>query len=131
MNAEQREVDALANMMAGDSKRIDILVGDVGAIKGSVTHLQGCMGELKDGVNDLRGALTILTRHSVALERQSEDHGKVQAQMALMDGRLRSVETTLASDLPPLREARAWAVRAVLAVLGVVGLSVVGLVVIK
>lgn len=126
---EQREVDALANMMGADSKRIDLLVGDVGAIKGSVTTLHSGVGELKEGVNELRGCMIALTRLSINLERQAEDHGKTQAQMAMMDGRLRAAETTLASELPPLKEARTWAVRGMLAVLGVVGLAALALVI--
>lgn len=127
----RREVDVLATMMGADSQRIDSLVDDVGAIKGAVTNLHSGVGELKEGVNELRGGMIALTRLSINLERQAEDYGKTQAQMSLMDGRLRTVETTLASELPPLKEARAWAVRGALAVIGVVGLAVIGLVVVK
>ncbi len=101
-----READALANMMGADSRRIDDLVGDVGEIKGAVTNLRAGVGELKDGVNELRGGMIALTRLSINLERQAEDHGKTQAQMSMMDTRLRAAETTIASELPPLKETR-------------------------
>ncbi|MBP6638205.1 MAG: hypothetical protein KA179_11000 [Sulfuritalea sp.] len=131
LQRNRREVDVLASMMGADSQRIDDLVDDVGAIKGAVTNLHSGVGELKDGVNELRGGMIALTRLSINLERQAEDYGKTQTQMALMDGRLRVAETTLASELPPLKEARTWAVRGMLTVLGVVGLAVIGLVIVK
>ncbi|MGL4648996.1 MAG: hypothetical protein ACRC1H_06295 [Caldilineaceae bacterium] len=101
-----READALASMMGADSRRIDDLVGDVGEIKGAVITLQSGVGGLKEGVDELRGGMIALTRLSINLERQAEDHGKTQAQMNAIDGRLRIVETTIATDLPPLRETR-------------------------
>ena len=125
----QREADALANMMGADSRRIDSLVDDVGTIKGHVGTLKEGVGDLKDGVNELRGAMTVLSRHSIALERQAEDHARAAEATARMDARLHVVEKTLASELPPLQEARTYAVRGVVAVLAIVGLALVALVI--
>lgn len=117
---KDRQAQALANMMGADSRRIDELVGDVGEIKGTVAGV-------KDGVDELRNALAVLVRHDVQMEHNRQAADALRAKVEIIDGRLHAVE----SALPPLVEMRAWAVRAMLGVLGVIGLALLGLVLVK
>ena len=123
----EREADALASMMGADSRRIDDLVGDVGTIKGSVVALKEGVSEMKDGINELRGAMTILSRHSIALERSAEDHSKTTAELARMDTRIRAVEL----DMPGIKETREDVRKVQWLVWAAVVVAVVGLVLVS
>lgn len=61
------------------------------------------------------------------LERAFEEITKSRTTCEKCDERLRTVEL----DMPGLRETRGWVLRLMLGVVGVVGLAVVGLVIIK
>lgn len=123
----EREADALAAMMGADSRRIDGLVGDVGEVKGDVRALRADMGRVSEGVDELRGAMTILARHSVMMETTTTDVASLRANVEKIDGRVQTIER----DMPGLQEMRAWAIRAMLGTLVMVGAAVVALVVHK
>ena len=123
----RRQAEALGNMMAGDSRRIDSLVGDVGAIRGEVTAVRSDVARVGAGVDELRGAMTIMSRHQVMMEGLVADNRGIRESVAKMDERIDSIEV----ELPGLRELRTWAVRGLLMVVGLVGMAVVGLVIIK
>ncbi len=61
------------------------------------------------------------------LERAFEEIGKSRAACERCNERLRTVEL----DMPGLRETRSWVLRLMLGVLGVVGMAMVGMVVVK
>jgi hypothetical protein len=123
----RRQNEALANMMGADSRRIDSLVGDVGTIKGEVTGIRSDVSRVGAGVDELRGAMTVLSKHQVTMEGLVTDIRATRDAQYAMDARMRLMEV----QIPPLVEARTWAVRGILMVLGVVGLAVLGLVVFK
>lgn len=120
-----REVDALANMMGADSRRIDNLVETVGEVKGKVEHIRSDVTRAVDGIDELRGALTILSRHQVTMEGLVSDNRATREVMTGIDKRVQVIE----QQMPGLVESRAWMVRAMLGVLAIVGVAVVGLVV--
>lgn len=123
----RKQTEALANMMGADSRRIDSLVGDVGVIRGEVTGLRSDVSRVGTGVDELRGAMTILSRHQVTMEGLVSDNRITRDSVQSIDARVRTLET----EMPPLKEARTWAVRGMLMVLGLVGVSVLGLVLVK
>ena len=127
VDLNRREADALASMMGADSRRIDDLVGDVGTIKGTVSTLKDGVLDLKDGVNELRGAMTILSRHSIALERSAEDDRKTAAELSLLNTRLRVVE----NDMPGLKETRDDVRRALWIVIAAVIVAGLGLILVS
>lgn len=128
LRTARREADVLANMAGADSQRIDSLVGVVGEVRGQVSHLTQTVSKVGEGVDELRGAMTVLTRHSIALETHAEKNAVRDAVQADMNKRLHVVETTLAAELPPLKEARTWQVRAMLFVLTAVGVVAMAIV---
>ena len=126
-----RESDALAAMMGADSRRIDDLVGAVGEVRGDVSHLRGDVTRVVQGVDDLKEAMVGVARHSVLLETQQRDNEAMRQTQRDTNARLLIVETRLADIdkvMPGLIETRAWAVRAGLTALGVVGLALLALV---
>lgn len=122
---DSREADALAAMMGADARRIDDLVGDVGAIKGDVRTLTAESHRIGTGVEQLQQSMAVLSRHAVLMETQSAELVALRSKGEGLDGRLRAVE----AEIPPLKEARGLVVRAVLLVLGSVGLAVLALVI--
>ena len=120
-----RETDALASMMGADSRRIDELVGDVGAIKGDVRSLKSDTSRIGSGVDQLQQSMAVLGRHAVLMETQSAEISSLRIKNDGLDTRIRVIEL----DMPALKEARAAIVRGVFVVLGVVGLAVLALVV--
>ena len=122
-----RETDALASMMGADSRRIDELVGDVGSIKGDVRALKSDTSRIGSGVDQLQQSMAVLGRHAVLMETQSAEISSLRLKHDGHDSRLRAIE----ADMPALKEARSWMVRAVLMVLSGVGLAVLALVLVK
>jgi septal ring factor EnvC (AmiA/AmiB activator) len=112
------ETDALANMMAADSRRIDTLVQDVGEVKGTVSHIH-------DGVDKLQNALTILVRHETRMVEYSEKHASANNRLDVMDQRVKEIE----KKLPALEETRGWTVKGILTVIAAVGFAVLALVI--
>ena len=112
------EIDALANMMAADSNRIDGLVNDVGVVKGRVEHIH-------HGVDELRSALAILVRHETLMTQYETKHHNTSTRLDTLDTRIHEIE----KKLPPLEEARGWTVKGILAVIAVVGMAILALVI--
>lgn len=116
----QRETDSLAAMMGADSKRIDGVVQDIGAIKGDVAAVRGEMGHVAKGVDSLRDALGVLVRHGVVMEQHAAAVTKMQDEQRSHDSRIKSLEVRA----PGWDENRKWTIAAILAVVGLVGLAV-------
>lgn len=115
---QQRQIDALASMMGADSQRIDRIVDDVSVVKGKIDRVD-------KNVDELRSAMAVLVKHEVVMEQNAGQVIALRKELADQNKRIASVEI----EMPQLRETRAWVVRAMLAALGVVGLTVVGLVI--
>lgn len=111
------EADALANMLAADSARVDRLVEDIGTVKGR-------MESVHSGVNELRAALAVLVRHEVLMGQNAQSAIDLRGELAAINARVHVVE----KEIPSLKETRGWIVRGMLAILGVLGLAVVALV---
>jgi chromosome segregation ATPase len=124
--AEQlrREHDALANMQGGDSARIDGLVLDVGAIKGSVNALSSEVGRANDGISALTASMTVLNRHSVLMERQADEQAQARKDREDLDKRLRVIE----ERMPGLIETRKFVMSGMAGLVVLVGGAVVALV---
>jgi len=90
-----RETDALANMMAADSSRIDSLVGDVGQIKGRVESVD-------KGINELKSAMAVLVRHEVLMEQAGAIAAANTTKIEAIDRRMQDVE----KQMPGLIEGR-------------------------
>jgi outer membrane murein-binding lipoprotein Lpp len=122
-----RQTQALANMMGADSRRIDDLVENVGEIKGDVQAVKGKVDGVASGVDELRSAMAVLVRHDVQMEHNRAATDRLAADVQKLDDRMSAVEV----QMPALIEMRGWGVKAILAVLGVVGLALLALVVAK
>lgn len=114
-------------MMAGDSRRIDSLVDNVGTIKGEVTGIRSEVTRVGAGVDELRGAMTVLSRHQVTMEGLVSDNRIVRDEFKGMEKRV----TDLERRIGPVEETRKWTVQGLRVVIGIVLVAIVGLVVIK
>ena len=121
---ERTEADVLASMMGADSKRVDDLVQDVGAIKGDVSGVRRDIAGIVKGVDQLTSAMAVLVTHEVKMGHTSAEVASLRIDVANHDQRLQSIERKVGG----WDEARLWLIRAGLLVLGTVGLAVVGLV---
>lgn len=115
---QQRQIDALASMMGADSQRIDRIVDDVSVVKGKIDRVD-------KNVDELRSAMAVLVKHEVVMEQNAAQVASLRTEQSEISKRIAAVEI----EMPQLRETRAWVVRAMLAALGVVGLTVIGLVI--
>lgn len=105
-------------MAATDSVRID-------AVERAVQEIRDAVGQIAEAM--------------VAIARLEERHQETRESLGRAFDRLGAIEktqadhrvelVTLRSDIKPLQESRGWLVTAVLAVVGIVGAAVIGLVV--
>ena len=123
----QRETDSLAAMMGVDSQRIDMLVQDVGHIKGEIKSGRNTQEHIVKGIDELKNAMAVLVRHEVVMEQHATAVSGVQKDQREMNDRLHVIER----KAPGWDETRQWVVRAALMVLGVVALAVLALVIRK
>ena len=119
------ETDVLAGMMGADSRRIDGLVDSIGEVKGDVRALRSDVGHVADGIGELRGAMAVLGRHAVLMETNAADMKKLREDQADLDSRVQEIEV----QMPGLMETRSAVMRGLWAVVGLVGVAVVGLVI--
>ena len=75
------ETDALANMMAADSRRVDQMVDDLGVVKGRVESVH-------KGVDELRSALAVLVRHEVLMEASNKAVMSISTRVDVIDTRV-------------------------------------------
>ena len=120
MPLPKNEADALANMLAADSRRVDALTQDMGEVKADVRVV-------RSGVDELRSALAVLVKHEVRMENQASDFAELRSQVIATDQRVQVIEHAM----PQLIETRKWTMGAVLAVAGAVGVALLALVVNK
>lgn len=111
------------------NQRVDELVGTVGNIRGDVQALRNDMGRATNGIEELRGAMTVLTRHSLALEATTEATREMRSEINKLEARQQATDVVIAAEIPPLKELRTYVLRAVMVVLSVVGLGILALVV--
>ena len=121
---QQRQAEALANMMSADSSRIDTLFQDVGAMRGTVEVVHSKVTDVAAGVDKLSDALAVMVRHELTMEHTAAEVRNMTERQSKFDERLHGLER----KAPGWDEARAWLIRAGLMVLGMVGLAVVALV---
>lgn len=114
----------LAGMMGADSKRVDDLVQDVGAIKGDVRSVRSDLAGLVKGVDQLTSAMAVLVTHEVRMGHTSAELTSLKTDAANHDQRLQAIERKVGG----WDEARLWLIRAGVLVLGTVGVAIVGLV---
>lgn len=119
-----REHDALANMAGAEARRVDILIEDVGKIKGSMESVRGDVHKVAGSVDQLREGMIALNRHALLLESQQKINEVARKDADEMDARLRVVEV----KLPALEEARSDYRRGILLVVGTVLAAVIALI---
>lgn len=123
----QKETDKLAAMMGSDSHRIDVLVKDVGHIKGTIESGRQVQEYIVSGVDELKSAMAVLVKHEVVMEQHGTAMSAVRADQKAQDERLQSLER----KAPGWDETRAWVVRAGLMVVAAVALALLALVIRK
>lgn len=116
---QARQTEALANMMASDSTRIDTLFKDVGAMRGTVEVVDSKVDAVAAGVNKLTDAMAILVKHEVTMEHNAAEVRAMRELQGKQDERLQAIER----KVPGWDELRVWVIRAGLGVLGVVGMA--------
>lgn len=121
---QQQETNALANMLAADSSRIDTLVQSLGEVQGTVGMVHGKVNDVARGVDKLSDALAVLVRHEVTMENSATAVRTMVERQGKFDERLHQMET----KAPGWDEARMWLIRAGLLVLGTVGMAILLLV---
>lgn len=121
---QQRQAEALANMMGSESGRIDMLFKDVGAMRGTVEVVDSKVDAVAAGVNKLTDAMAILVKHEVTMEHNAAEVRAMRERQGKHDERLQAIER----KVPGWDEIRVWVIRAGLGVLGVVGMAVLLLV---
>lgn len=121
---QQRQAEALANMMGSESSRIDMLFKDVGAMRGTVEVVDSKVDAVAAGVNKLTDAMAILVKHEVTMEHNAAEVRAMRERQGKQDERLQAIER----KVPGWDELRVWVIRAGLGVLGVVGMAIILLV---
>ena len=121
---QARQTEALADMMASDSSRIDTLFKDIGTMRGTMEVVDGKVDSVANGVNKLTDALAVMVRHEVTMEHNAAETRAMHAAQEKIDERLQSIER----KVPGWDELRVWVIRAGLGVLGTVGLALLLLV---
>lgn len=124
---QARQTEALANMMASDSTRIDTLFKDMGSVRGTVEVVHGKVDAVAAGVSKLTDAMAVLVQHEVKMEHNAAEVRELRGAQVDQEKRLQAIER----KVPGWDELRVWAIRAGLGVLGVVGMALVLLVVNK
>lgn len=122
-----REHDALAAMQGAESQRVDLLVQDVGEIKGNVKTLQGDVSRVNTGVDRLMDSMTVLNRHAV----QMETHASTLSNIAADQKDLESRTSVIEKGVPNWERTSKLVDRGMLAVITAVGMALLGLVLIK
>ena len=112
-----KESSVVSNDQIEDSRRIDALVVDVGAIKGEVTIV-------RDGVDKLNSAMERLIRHDMRLDQSAAEHVEIHKVAADHEIRISAIETVM----PGLQESRADMRKLMMAIISAVALAVVALV---
>ena len=121
---QQRQAEALAEMMSADSSRIDTLFKDVGAMRGTVEVVHSQVNDVKAGVDKLSDALAVMVRHELTMEHTAAAVRSMAEQQGKLSDRLHTLEV----KAPGWDELRVWVIRAGLGVLGVVGMAMLLLV---
>lgn len=121
---QQRQAEALADMMGAESSRIDSLVKDMGAVRGTVEVVHSQVNDVKAGVDKLSDALEVMVRHELTMEHTAAAVRGMAEQQGKLSDRLHTLEV----KAPGWDELRVWVIRAGLGVLGVVGMAMLLLV---
>lgn len=122
---QQRQAEALANMVGTESGRIDSLVQDMGAVRGTVEVVHTKVNDVASGVSRLTDAMAVLVKHEVTMEHNAAEVRAMRETLGSQDHRIQAIER----KVPGWDELRVWVIRAGLCVLGVVGMAILLLVV--
>lgn len=96
-------------------------------IEERVGVVEYAVGEIKESVNKIASAVETLARVEVKHEETREAMSRAFRTLDSHEQRITAVEAAL----PPLKEARGWAVRGLLAIVGMVGIALLGLVLVS
>ena len=105
-------------------QQVGRLVGEVGELRGTVQAVDRKVDDLRSGMSKLTDAMTSVVRLEVQHQQVTLGLNSMRDQQAGLEKRLDAVERLM----PGLIETRAWIIRWILVVLGVVGAGVLALV---
>jgi hypothetical protein len=139
-----QDQQALAKMTGADAVRIDGLVKDVGAIKGSVSAVKGKVDDVAFGVNKLNDAMANLVRFQLQVEQTHAAQEGQRSTSLSQDLRIQALERkvepllemklgdrvpTLEKQIGPVLELRTWVIGGGLSVVGLLVVALIKLVV--
>lgn len=135
---QQRQAEAMANMVGTESSRIDALFRDMGSVRGTVEVVHGKVDAVAAGVSKLTDAMAVLVTHEVKMEHNAAEVRELRATQAEQNRALRATQEdqerrlqAVERKVPGYDELRVWVIRAGLGVLGLVGAALVALVLVK
>ncbi len=113
--------------MTPEEDRVNRLASEVGELRGVVRGVDGKVDDLRVGMAKLTEAMTQVVRLEVKHDQVAASTSALRDRQDLLDRRIDAVER----DMPQLIEARQWIVRAMVAVIGAVGMATIALVIVK
>lgn len=114
-------------MMVSPDDQISRLNSEVGELRGIVKGVDTKVDDLRAGMAKLSEAMASVVRLEVKHDTAVTNLQTIKDRQDILDRRVDSVER----EMPQLIEARQWIVRAMVMVVGFVGMAVVALVVVK
>ncbi len=111
----------------GGEDQVQRLSAELGELRGVVRGVDGKVDDLRAGMAKLTEAMTQVVRLEVKHDQVATSTAALRDRQDLLDRRIDAVER----DMPQLLEARQWIVRAMIAVVGFVGMAAIALVIVK
>lgn len=108
-------------------EQVSRLRSELGELRGVVRVVDGKVDDLRVGLTKLTEAMTQVIRLEVKHDQVESSTTAIRDRQDLLDRRIDSIER----DMPGLIEARLWIVRAMVAVVGFVGMATLALVVVQ
>lgn len=114
-------------MTSSEDERVHRLTIELGELRGVVKGVDGKVDDLRTSMAKLTEAMTQVVRLEVKHDQVAAGTSALRDRQDLLDRRVDVLER----EMPGLVEARQWIVRAMVTVVGLVGMAVIGLVVIR
>lgn len=112
--------------MSADDQ-VSRLSSELGELRGVVKGVDGKVDDLRTGMAKLSEAMASVVRLEVKHDTAVMNVQALRDRQDLLDRRVDAVER----EMPQLVEARQWIVRAMVAVIGAVGMATIALVIVK
>jgi len=103
------------------------LAGEIGELRATAKATDAKIDDMRSAIIKLTEAMTAVVRLDVEFKQHSLAMNMLQTKQDLLNSRIDIIDR----DMPGLRELRGWVVRALSVVIGVVGIAIIGLVVVR